>query len=96
MHVCIFNLYFPVALSRPRPYCLLMCISRRLDDWRVIGATGGRWGRESKGGAGRRLITGSAGDTILLQQNSYKKTNKVQTSYEQDWCNAKIDCTKKR
>ena len=35
--------------------CLLMCISRRLDDQRVIGAVGE--GTESMGGAGRRLIT---------------------------------------
>ena len=35
--------------------CLLMCISRRLDDQRVIGAVGE--GTESMGGAGRTLIT---------------------------------------
>ena len=53
---CIYNLYFPAVLSQGGlARCLLMCIFRRLDDQRVIGAVGE--GTESMGGAGRRLIT---------------------------------------
>ena len=38
---CIYNLYFPAVLSQGGlARCLLMCISRRLDDQRVIGAVG--------------------------------------------------------
>ena len=53
---CIYNLFFPAMLSQGGlARCLLMCISRRLDDQRVIGAVGE--GTESMGGAGRTLIT---------------------------------------